>query len=333
MSAIVLACWIAPGCGDSSSDSEGGDATPANAPQADPEEALSRVTALSDRFSTAIDEQRDTAPLLLEARQLAAAYPEFAPAQALLGQVLLQNNQFERAYEAFTASLHLDPRQPEVESLAGAMAMNLDRLDDAERHFASAVRLEPANARRRVFLANVYLAQDRFDDARATLDEALRLDAALHEAHFALAQLDQQAGHADAARDHLRRAIELARDEPRRLAYSVSLAEMMLAGDDPAAALELINDLPPRLRLDERAMSVVARAYGARGEPLAAARLYEQALTILPISETFAAEAARWYHRAGDHDAAVRMIQQLRQINPGSTQLPELGRLIMETDQ
>lgn len=110
----------------------------------------------------------------------------------------------ERAIEAATEALRLDPRSPTLRSVRGAILLASGQVNEGVRELESAKQLRP-DAPRRNLLASVYLAPSPFQD----------LDAASREVSEALEEFPEFApGRATLAAIHLaRRESDLARSE------------------------------------------------------------------------------------------------------------------------
>ncbi|HEX7009046.1 MAG TPA: tetratricopeptide repeat protein, partial [Phycisphaeraceae bacterium] len=265
-------------------------------------------------------------PLLEEARRIARQAPDFAPARAFLGKILLFHGHVQEALAEFEASLALNPDQPAVHLAAGTIALKLNQLDQARQHYAQAVRLDPANSQYRLHLAQSCLRQNHDDEARRVLEEALRLDASLHAAHAMLAGLDAKQNQVQQALEQIKRAIDLvpAQDLNTRVAYVRQRAALLCRINQPEVALAVLRELPPAKQWDPGVMEDLARCWDLMGHPERAAAHYELAVRLDPTNDLAALASARWYLEAGQPQDARRMAEALRRINPRCPDLPEL---------
>ncbi|MEM7627471.1 MAG: tetratricopeptide repeat protein [Planctomycetota bacterium] len=288
-----------------------------------PEEAQTKLEDAAARFSAAIENDRDVAPLLKDIKLIAEQHPDLRPARVLLGQWYTQVGDRERAYEEFAAALELEPDDAALQNLAGTTAILMGDARLGETHHTLAARAEPENPRWLLPLADVMLKTERWDEARLIFLEALRLDLSLHEANAGLSDVYArrgQDGDAQRAIDQMEKARAQVFGDPDavedHIVYVRKLAKLYARQDDAMEAARVLNTLMPdegRGRLE--VIAELAEYLNQNGQPLAAALEYQLALDADPGNAAFAVGAARWSIEAGRLDVAEAMLDRLRAID------------------
>jgi tetratricopeptide (TPR) repeat protein len=208
--------------------------------------------------------------------------------------------------------------------LADAL-LSTGRLDEARDELEAALRLEPDSAEAYVVKARLHARLGERGHVEAALDRAIVLDPTLEEAYLTLAASQRDAGHEDralatlrrlvtaipsaageellgraaikardrrAAREHLRRAVEL---DPSRNEARLELARLCFGDGDLDLALQLYSDAAERTREPGLALELVraCERAGRHAEALALLdRLDEDARTPLVRLEVASAFAA-----------------------------------------
>jgi pentatricopeptide repeat protein len=109
--------------------------------------------------------------------------PGDAPTWQLLGLLWSEVGAPDRAYEAATRYVGLEPDRAQAYLNRGAIGLDLGRFDDAIADHRRAARLQRTSDTL-VWLANAYGRAGRFDEAFATYDEALETDPDNPVAHY-----------------------------------------------------------------------------------------------------------------------------------------------------
>jgi len=133
-----------------------------------------------------------------------SADPLVAAANALTDQ-----GRLGEAARKLDQALSLEPLSPEVAVGRARLAERQDQPLDALALYQSAVNLNPSYAQARALLANVALRLKRFDDARAQFAALLGLGYEPARSHYGLGRVAEAKGDRDAALKEYRAAVHL----------------------------------------------------------------------------------------------------------------------------
>jgi tetratricopeptide (TPR) repeat protein len=301
----------------------GGDSGPR---QLDKEHATEAVQTLGQKLSLAIQNERDTRPLLDPAAKLVEQYPEFAPAYTLHGQVLMTLGRLDAAAKQMRTALEIGGEDPQTRALLGGVYLKLEDDDAARSNYQAAISLEKENPEHRVKLANLEYEAGNLEAAKRAALDALALDSSRHQAYALLSQVYEKQGEPSLAAQQMEKALEVlgGEEEATRVAYVRRRAAMLRRINRPEDALAALRELPPEMLFNMDIAPDFERTYGMMGQPLLVAAYYEEISRIEPVNPEPVASAAAWYLKAGDEDSARAMVQRLRKLNPRHPQLPAL---------
>jgi len=115
------------------------------------------VDLKEERLQQAVLKVEGTNPMegILELRQLAEEFPEFADARLYLGLFSLQSGQTEKASEHFNKVLEIDPSNAEAHWQLGYMYFGLADAPKAVHHLSEVLRLDHHD----YFAAHFFLGQ------------------------------------------------------------------------------------------------------------------------------------------------------------------------------
>ncbi|MEM1107654.1 MAG: tetratricopeptide repeat protein [Planctomycetota bacterium] len=296
-----------------------------------PEEAQAELETLGGRFTAAIQNKRDVTPLLEPVRLIVAQHPRSRDGQTLLGQIYLELENPEKAYDALATALSIDPQGAQLQNLAGTAAMMLDEVTAGESHHRLAVQQEPDNPELLLPLADVLIKTARWDEARDILLRSLELDLTQHAPHAAMSDVfvgRGQEGDSTLAIEHMEKALaklplteEWAED---RVIYARKLARLFADRDEPIEAVAVLDSLSDAARFSPEVLADMAGYLDANGQTALAGLQYEMALAERPAEARYAAEAARWYLAGGDASAARAMLERLEGIAPDHPAITKL---------
>ncbi len=131
-----------------------------------------------------------------------------APAEELLGRILLQKKEYERARGYFEQLLKIAPDNFAAHYNLGWLATMQSRWDDGERHLLHAARADPANATPHDALGNLYLRRGDLDRAHSELQEAVRLNPKDAWGHYSLGLVFARRNQTEQAAVEFRQALE-----------------------------------------------------------------------------------------------------------------------------
>ncbi|MFI5155494.1 MAG: tetratricopeptide repeat protein [Chitinophagales bacterium] len=173
-----------------------------------------------------------------------------------------RNKGFEKAREAASKALALDPNQVEGHLALGGVDVYYFNWDGAELEFQKAINLEPGNAdalRMTGFLSH---RTGRFDEGIRLTKLAIALDPVKAVAYYNYGQLLYYANHYEEAIASYKKALEINPQFPRTHTY---LGEVYLLQGKPEMALAEMN-LETEKVLNEMGMALAYHALGRKNE-------------------------------------------------------------------
>jgi len=292
----------------------------------DKQRATEQVQTLGQKLSLAIQNQRDTRPLLAPAAALVERYPDFPPAYTLHGQVLMTLGRLEAAAKQMRTALEIGGEDAQTRALLGGVYLKLGDHDAARSNYQAAISLENENPEHRVKLANLEYEAGNLEAAKRAALDALALDSSRHQAYALLSQVYEKQGEPSMAAQQMQKALAVlgGEQEQTRVGYVRRRAAMLRRMNRPGDALAALRQLPPQMLLTMELAEDFERTYGMMGEPMLVAMHYEELSRIEPVNPAPLAAAARWYLKAGDDESARQMVQRLRRLSPRHPDLPAL---------
>jgi len=256
--------------------------------------------------------------MITAARRLVERYPKFPEGRAFYGQVLMLSGDADGAIEQFNLSLDLNRQQAGTHLLLGTLYLQTDRPVEAAKAFDNAVGLDPTNASYRLHLAQAHLELDDHDKARREFLEVIRHAPEAHQAYAGLSDLYMRQNKPDLALNQLDRAIENVPENQSRIKtlYLRKKAMAFRRGNDPEAALLVLQSIPFDQRQSPAILEEMAVSWAMLGQPEKAADLYKTALAMDPLSTDLLAGAIRWYDKAGNTQQRDRFIRTMQRTDP-----------------
>ncbi len=232
--------------------------------------------------------------------------------RTLYAEVLLGEGLVDEAYSQYLHAIAIGPVHAELHFAAGVVANKTGSHIKAEEHFWQAQSLAPSNPKHPIYLAQVQRNTGKVDEAKKSLIIAGKLDPNVAVVWGTLAGIALDENKLSVAAGHIRRAREL---EPSSLTWRLLEAKIIRRGNDPEAALTLLNALPERERLSNKALlEEIALCYGMLSKPEAPARLYGAAVEANPNDLDLLMHAAEWNKRAGQRDVALTYARRAHRL-------------------
>ncbi len=245
-------------------------------------------------------------------RSVAAAYPQFAPAEVEIAKQLYTLGRTDLAMGAIKAALEIDPTDAGALDLLSAQLQDSDRMEDA----AAALRLSATRGSRQIWtrlaLARVEAKLGRLDNALTLLDGVARGLGEKPEIASVKAALLQDAGLFEDAARELDRALAAF---PGNLALRRQRAALATASEDFALARRLLAD-DPGLGEKERRDAAWPKAHLAAAEYdfAGALALAEEAIALEPSDPSrsfFAGRAALLDFRLDEAERNARLCAEM----------------------
>jgi tetratricopeptide (TPR) repeat protein len=166
-----------------------------------------------------------------------------AGAYYLAGTTLLKMNAFAHARLDLDAALRLDPKLPDIYTLAGTARDNSGELQGAESAFREALKINPNDFTANLYLGAILYKRRQLDEAKTYLDHAVQLDPASSMARYETAMMQSVSGDYAAAAGNLEIVIK---NDPNWLDPHVQLATLyyrLHRPDDGAKQRQIVQEL------------------------------------------------------------------------------------------
>lgn len=244
-----------------------------------------------------------------------AGHAQTSTAESYLaeGTRYANERQYDKAVDAFTQALRLNPAMAAAHLGLGSMYHNMGRLADAVEPLTTAVRLDPQNAIAHLNLGVTLAALRRQDEAMRELNEAKRLDPRSARIHVEVGNaLDNGFGQMDAA---LAEYEESARLDPGVPPVHDNIGFMLMRLGRVSEAIEPLTEA---LRLDpgyRAARYHISSAYTQLGRYREAITSWANFLELVPGEpEAFNNRAWDYMYVGGQGAAAAADARSFLQI-------------------
>lgn len=223
-------------------------------------------------------------------------------------------------------AVYLDPTLYDAQRLVGAIFNAYGNYADARRAFAKIPPSSPQYEQAQIELAGSLAAEDRIDDAIASLRAAIRRDPGADEARLTIAGLYADANRHEAAVKAADQAIARLPEAPpqdawryyvTRAASLIELDRFESAEADLKRAVEIAPDEPV-------ALNYLGYSWAERGINLDEAfKLIEKAVALRPQSGAII-DSLGWAHfQRGDFEEAMPHLEKAAALEPGDPTVTE----------
>lgn len=304
-------------------------------PDFDPEQANKELAQLDDDLAEA-KRVRRFGPMLDKARAFVARYPKYPAAYMLLSKVLIELNDWPKAYEEIQKSLALASNQPEAHRLAGTMQYVMRDYEKAEDHYRTAQVLRPDDPVYSVYIAQVFIRTNRHPEAMTLLLEVIRQDSKSHEAYSTLCDLFMAQNDPTRALQQIDKALDFAATNERAVVvpYVVKRAQVQRRAGDADGAMQTLTELLHDAEMfHPNVATEIAETWGMLEHPEKALEFYEKACAAIPTDWLLHEGAVEWAVRAGKLDVARQHLRIIEQIDPQLPSIPVLRKRIANAEK
>ena len=254
----------------------------------------------------------------IELQSVVSSAPENFVARFHLGRAHQARGELEQARQQFFEAVRLKPDYLQARIALGQLQLIRGEYEGALTTASEVLALDKQNASARLMQAVALKSQNKLAEARTILESQLKQTPNLPDALFQLALVNFQEGKAKEAEDAFRRSYQA---EPTNTRGLVGVAEIMLAQNQPDAAIQLLEDelkkSPHSSELHVALGNVAMRA----GKQDLALGHFQSGLE--KLRDKNSKQAAAIYVRIGEtqrlksnFSAAIETLEKARKISP-----------------
>lgn len=260
--------------------------------------------------------------------------PDHPELRERYAQTLMRLGRFAEAREQWVALIDLGEATAENEFLAGMCASSAGNREAAEGHFERALAAKPTEGDYALNLGITQKNLGKLGEARASLVIAVTRDPTLAAAWGTLAQIALENGEREIALEQIRRARELAPEQPEWLVVEADALLRTGPGSarDPEAVLGLLASLDDQWLMRRDVLEIAKRALGMLGRLGEAGALYARAADNNVRDADLAAQAAELLARDGQNARAIEYARRAVRLGDEGAQ-PLVDRLEAELAQ
>lgn len=165
--------------------------------------------------------------------------PKSIDARRKLGEAHANNGRVDLALEEFAKIIQIDPNYIHAYNFRGFLYNNQQKWAEAAGEFESALKVDPNNLYALNHLGLMYKMMSRFEDAKSTLKKAAEIDPEMDDpesknTHNYLGLVYQDEGDYEAAEDEFRKALEHFPEDAETHSYLGAALENMQRYEDAA---------------------------------------------------------------------------------------------------
>ena len=249
-----------------------------------------------------------------------SAEPTNEQALVMLGDVRVRQQRLAEAEALFRRVLQLNPKSIAASRGLAASLMDQGKQEEAIHQYKETIQLDPQDSGLKIEVAKLDLTRGDFAEALATLN-TLKPRLTVSAVPLKAASLMGLGRRAEAEA-----LLPLVKGSP---AAALDLAQVFVEGQDPDAAVKLLNSVSPRSKsASARAHYLKGRAYREKQEMAAAVNSFRQSLTDDPKSVETLVAMAEVLAAQNKHEESFEMLQKARVEAPDSVEV--LRHLIVE---
>ncbi len=188
--------------------------------------------------------------------KLVETYPNRSDVQLAHGILLIAKGDPEAGLDALALAIELDPQNGEALGWAAYTSLNLRQFSAAEQFARSLTECDPTNARGHYLLASALRGQDRIPEALTAIDRSIEINPQDTDSLVTKARLLKDWQMPGLAVELYRQALSIRPSAPA----AIDLARILLQESHPQEALDILDQVSPALRLEQRPHALTAQA-------------------------------------------------------------------------
>ena len=255
-----------------------------------------------------------------------AADPGRSNVGTALATLYAQRGERQKAIQVAEAMLKRDPGNLTALNFLGAVKGAAGDRAGARAAYQQALAKDPEFRPAALNLARLDISEGRIDEARRRLEAMLAKSPKDSSVLFELGLLEQRSGRTTEAIKLLQRANDIQRSDPRA---GLALIDLLLAGRQPAKAVEVAKELSTRYRTNIEVQLAAGRAYAANGDLPQARLTYQEATRFAGFDPVLQVRIGRLQLAAASPDGALYSAEKALQGRPDD---PEALLLIVEAE-
>lgn len=252
--------------------------------------------------------------------------PDFGEALRGLVRIYLLQKNPTKAVERVNEQIAKVPNSSDFHLLLGQLLVDRNDLEKAEAALQKATDLDRKNMNAFVLLTQVQTARGSQDSAIATCQRNIQENPSDVRSYVQLGVLEQTRGNWQMAQDLYQKALQVEPDQP---IAANDLAYLMLAHDgNPDLALSLAQTARRGLPDTPDVADTLAWAYYKKGEYDTAIDLLKEALNKNPNDAAFHYHLGMAYEKKQDRTNATQHLERVLQINPSFPNANEIRQTL-----
>jgi tetratricopeptide (TPR) repeat protein len=217
-----------------------------------------------------------------------------------MGQVSLNEGNFEEAIGYWRKALDIQPRLPNVHSNIGHALMILGRRDEAIEEFEREIQISPNSSLTYFLLGQTYLQDKKYEKARENYEMAIKINPEYANAYYSLATICAKLGNRDKAKEYSEKFKEL-KSRSRK---------------DLKGRKILYDDFVETQKLAALTYLEAGQIYRDAGQLDKAEELLKQAAGLDPENSACLLELASIYQKSNQPLKALQMFKKISDIEP-----------------
>jgi len=232
-----------------------------------------------------------------------------------LGEIHLENGNFDRAADEFEQALNLE-RNAEVFYNLGRVEIERQNFDLAGGYLRNARELAPGDIEILIDLGYVLEQVGDYYDSIEAYQEALEIEPDNEGVYLALGRLHEWTDRPREALEYYRELVERGQPGEELAMVYRRVGELFLQFDEPSRAIDPFRNVLRMVGADHEVYYNLGLAYFRANEEEEAIRALREAVELQPGSEQYRMALAEVLYHSGYHREAREQFHQISTINP-----------------